>query len=67
MYSNQLGLSTEVSVGPAEGLKHASSIQCDLLVSVDRSRLTDYVGSLDAIRIRELDEALQVALALEGA
>lgn len=58
------GLPTQVSVGTAEGLKHESAIQCDGLMSLEKSRLTDYVGELTFDKLRELDDALLVALAL---
>ena len=58
------GLPTQVSVGAAEGLKHESAIQCDGLMSLEKSRLTDYVGELAPDKLRELDDALLVALAL---
>lgn len=41
-------LPTQVSVGTAEGLKHKSAIQCDGLMSLEKSRLTDYMGDLTA-------------------
>ena len=58
------GLTTQVSVGTAEGLKHESAIQCDGLMSLEKSRLTDYVGELTFDKLRELDDALVVALAI---
>lgn len=58
------GLPTQVFVGTAEGLKHESAIQCDGLMSLEKSRLTDYVGELTFDKLRELDDALLVALAL---
>lgn len=58
------GLPTQVSVGTAEGLKHESAIQCEGLMSLEKSRLTDYVGELTFDKLRELDNALLVALAL---
>jgi mRNA interferase MazF len=58
------GLPTQVSVGTAEGLKHESAIQCDGLMSLDKSRLTDYVGELTFEKLRELDNALLIAVAL---
>jgi mRNA interferase MazF len=65
IYSQRGGLETEVAVGNAEGLKHASSIHCDALVSVAKVRLTDYVSRLSAHRMQALDQALRVALAVE--
>jgi len=58
------GLPTQVSVGTAEGLKHESAIQCDGLMSLEKSRLTDFVGELTFEKLLELDDALLVALAL---
>jgi mRNA interferase MazF len=58
------GLSTQVEVGPPEGLKHRSWILCDGLASVEKSKLTDFVGSLPSVRIPELNRALRAALEL---
>ena len=58
------GLPTQVSVNSAEGLKHESAVQCDGLMSLEKSRLTDYVGELASDKLRELDSALFVALGL---
>ena len=58
------GLPTQVPANTAEGLKHESAIQCDGLMSLEKSRLTDYVGELGADKLRELDSALLVALGL---
>lgn len=59
------GLSTQVDVGLEEGLKHASSIHCDALVSLPKSSLTDFVGALAPDRTRALNRALRIALAVE--
>jgi len=64
VFTQYHGLPTQVSIGTAEGLKHASAIQCDGLMSLEKSRLTDYVGELTFDKLRELDDALLVALAL---
>ena len=64
VYSRRDGLATQVDVGPADGLRHDSSIHCDALVSLPKSSLTDFVGSLPAETTRRLDRALAVALAL---
>ena len=44
VYSRHDGLSTQIAVGPDEGLKRESSIHCDELVSLQKSLLTHYVG-----------------------
>jgi len=58
------GLPTQVAVSTAEGLKHESAIQCDGLMSLGKSRLTDYVGELTGDKLRDLDNALLVALGI---
>ncbi len=63
-YSARHGLSTQVAVGVAEGLKHESAIHCDELVSLPKSLLTDYVGRLSGSRVLELNRALAAALEL---
>ncbi len=62
VHSNYIGLLTEVEVGVNEGLKHDSSIRCDELVSIAKSDLTNFIGSLSPKKIRELNQALKVAL-----
>ena len=57
-------LSTQVPIGPEEGLKHASWIMCDNLVSLRKADLTNYVGSLSGDKIGNLNNALQMALDL---
>jgi len=64
VYSRRDGLATQVDVGQSAGLKHDSSIHCDELVSLPKSRLSDFVGSLSGEREGSLDQALHVALGL---
>ena len=64
VYTRRDGLATQAEVGLEDGLKHESSIHCDALVSLTKSVLTDYVASLAPARVRALDQALRVALAL---
>jgi mRNA interferase MazF len=65
VYSQRGGLATEVEVGPAEGLKHASAILCDVLTSFPRNQLTDYVGTLGPAKLAALRTALRIALEVE--
>ena len=65
IYSAHHGLSSQVPVGINEGLKHESSIHCDELVSLPKSVLTDYVGSLSAEKVADLKLALRLALDVE--
>jgi len=62
VYSASHGLSTQVSVGPDEGLRHDGSIHCDELVSLPKSALTYLVGSLTLAKRVELDRALVAAV-----
>ncbi|MBA3887665.1 MAG: type II toxin-antitoxin system PemK/MazF family toxin, partial [Acidobacteria bacterium] len=64
VYSARYGLSTEVPVGPDEGLLHDSSVHCDALVSLPKSSLSRFVGTLAVTRLPELDRALTIALDL---
>jgi len=63
-YSTGEGLATQVAIAPEEGLKHASWIMCDNLVSLRKSDLTHYVGSLRKAKQAEVDKALRLALDL---
>ena len=65
VFSNSEGLSTQVAIGPDEGIKHSSWIMCDNLVSIRKSELTDYVGSLSTAKLTELGDALKMALDLD--
>jgi mRNA interferase MazF len=65
IYTRYGGLGSQVRVGVSEGLKHDSSIACDELVSVSKSKLTNYVGQLSASKIVELNTALKFALELD--
>ena len=64
IYSAYSGLSSQVLVGVEEGLKHESSIHCDELISLPKVVLTNYVGRLSPSKLKELNTALRVALAL---
>lgn len=66
IYTAYDALSTQVSVGPTEGLKHESSIHCDELVSLPKSALTNFIGTLSLQKIKALNQALQIALDLSG-
>ncbi len=64
VYTTHDGLASQVAVGIDEGLKHESSIHCDGLVSLPKSILTHYVGTLPSDKLVTLDYALHVALDL---
>ena len=62
VFSRGLGLSTQLQVGPEEGLKHESWVMCDNLMSLRKSELTNFVGCLSVTRLEELNRALRSAL-----
>jgi mRNA interferase MazF len=64
IFTHGEGLSTQVEVGPDDGLKHPSWPMCDNLVSLRKPELTDYVGSLSHLKLAELSQALKIALGL---
>ncbi|MBN2641700.1 MAG: type II toxin-antitoxin system PemK/MazF family toxin [Victivallales bacterium] len=65
IYTTYDVLSTQVPVGVYEGLKHESSIHCDELVSIPKSMLSDFIGTLSWKKIDELKRALVIALDIE--
>jgi mRNA interferase MazF len=64
VFTSGEALSTQVSIGPDEGLKHQSWIMCDNLVSIRKADLANYVGSLSRVKLAELNRALGMALDL---
>ena len=59
------GLSTEVPVGPANGLDHDSVVSCDNVVTVPRSTLGRHLGYLLPAQEPALAEAILAAYDLE--
>jgi mRNA interferase MazF len=64
IYSAYDGLSTQLPIGVDEGLKHESSVHCDELISLPKSALTNFVGTLLPQKLRSLNQALRTALEL---
>src|SRR6516164_10863043 len=60
VFTSGEGLSTQISIGPEEGLKHSSWIMCDNLVSLRKADLSDYIGSLSRSKLASLNEALKM-------
>lgn len=65
IYTRYDMLSTQVLIGVEEGLKRDSSIHCDELVSLPKSILINFVGSLSDSKVLELNQALKLALDLD--
>jgi mRNA interferase MazF len=64
VFSSGEGLSTQVQIGPEEGLKHESWIMCDNLVSLRKADLTNFIGSLSGRKLNDLNRCLSHALDL---
>jgi mRNA interferase MazF len=64
IYSQILGLSTEVVVGPEEGIPKPSAARCDFLMLLAKAKLTSFAGSLTTSRVASLDRALSIAVGL---
>jgi mRNA interferase MazF len=55
------GAPSEVIVGPDEGLKHTCAVNLDHVQTVEKSRLTTYVGSMGPAKLRDICRALAIA------
>ena len=62
VYSIHDGLASQVPIGIDEGLLHDSSIHCDELISLPKSALMNFVGTLPPTKLQALNKALKVAL-----
>ncbi|HEY3449076.1 MAG TPA: type II toxin-antitoxin system PemK/MazF family toxin [Myxococcales bacterium] len=65
IYSEVLGIPTEVVVGESQGLKRECAIRCDFLMLMFKRKLTRFVSTLPASKLQELDRALAMALELK--
>jgi len=64
VYSEVLGLTTEVVLGPDDGLPRTSAVRCDFLTLMFKTRLTDFVSTLSGSKMADLNRALAHALDL---
>lgn len=64
VYSEVLGIPTEVVLEPEHGVRHRSAVRCDFLMVMFKDRLNKLAGHLDAERLAALDRALAIALDL---
>lgn len=65
VYSEVLGLHTEVTVGPDDGVPRQSAIRCDFLTLMFKHKLTRFVATLSAQKQNELKHALRRALQVD--
>lgn len=60
------GAPSEVVVGTPQGLKHPSAVNLDHVQTVEKARLTGFLGSLGPEKMREVCRALSVAVGCDG-
>ncbi len=60
------GAPSEVLVGIDEGLKHPSAVNLDHVQTVEKNRLTGFVGSVGPRKMSEVCRALAVAAGCDG-
>ena len=56
---------SEIRLGSEEGLEHESAANCDNVFTLGKRRLSRYRGSLGPEKLRELNDALRIALGLD--
>ena len=66
VYTETLGLRSEVLIGRADGVPQDSSIRCDFLTLMFKKKLTHFAGTLSPAKRHELNRALSYALQLPG-
>lgn len=59
------GLSTEVPVGPANGLEATSAVACDHVTTIPAGALSDQIGRLLESQEAELSDAIRAAFDLD--
>lgn len=59
------GLRTEVPLGPEHGLDRECVVNCDNVITVPKSVLSERRGTLGPVDLRRLDDALRLALGLD--
>ena len=64
VYSEILGIATEVVVGPEDGLPRRCAIRCDFLALLFKTKLTHFVCTLPVRKRAALDRALAISLDL---
>ena len=60
------GAPSEVTVGSREGLKHDSAVNLDHVQTVEQARLVGRMGHVDADKMRQVCQALAVAVGCVG-
>ncbi len=62
IYSEVLGIRSEVVLGKEDGLPRTCAVRCDFLMLMFKSKLTTFAGSLTPKKVQELNQAIAYAL-----
>ena len=65
IYSERLGVATEILVDERNGIDHPSSLRCDFIMTLRKEALTRRVGALDHEQMRLLRPAIVAAFGLD--
>lgn len=65
IYSEILGIKTEVVLGREDGLPRSCAIRCDFLMLMFKTKLTQFVGTLAARKVEDLNLAISYAMQLK--
>ncbi len=65
VYSEILGLRSEVVLGREDGMPRDSAVRCDFLMLMFKRKLTQFVGTLLPEKMEQLNHALRYALDLK--
>jgi mRNA interferase MazF len=58
-------IASHVPIGPREGLDRDGEVNCDLVLTIDRGRLIERIGTLDGSTVAAVDDALRYSLGLD--
>ena len=64
IYSEILGLRSEIVIGAEDGIPKQSAVRCDFLMLMFKKKLTDFIATLSHEKVKELSAALKYALEL---
>jgi mRNA-degrading endonuclease toxin of MazEF toxin-antitoxin module len=66
IFSEVLGIRSEVVLGTEDGLPRTCAIRCDFLMLLFKSKLTTFAATLSSRKMHELNRAISYALQITG-
>lgn len=58
------GVACEVPLTPSDGMPQACVVNCDVLLTVPKTRFANHITTLSAAKMNEVAEAIRYALAI---